>query len=140
MYSRRDIDILKTLSKLGVATFSELKTETGLPPGTLTRGLKSLAQAEKILHQRTYYALPEFREDLENKVEKDKSPRGVPIQINPKAEVHLLNRSGDAIVCRSCKKDLDAYYVKTHPTSKVRCHECRAILDPPFEILALHTL
>ena len=140
MSSRRDIKILEALSKLGVSTFSELKTESGLPPGTLTRGLKSLLQAEKILHQRTYYALPEFREDLEGKVEKDKSPRGVPMEVNPKAELHLLNRSGDAIVCKSCKKDLDAYYVKMHPTSKVRCHECRAILDPPFEILALHSL
>lgn len=55
----RDGKIRKALEKLVVATFMQLKNETGLTPGSLGRGLKSLKQSAEVLQltERGPYAL-----------------------------------------------------------------------------------
>lgn len=60
----RDEQIGSALRKLKLAKFSELKRETRMSDGKLSRGLRSMVLTEAVLHEGSYYALPEYKGEL----------------------------------------------------------------------------
>lgn len=75
-----------TLGHLRVATWTQVKKETGLPDGKVTRGLKSLVKYGEVHHKGRWYALTTHQPELEKKAaaSRRRGERSIP-------EEHILN-------------------------------------------------